>query len=227
MQAEGAFRYRYEPLPHTWPRYAAGGAMALTNFTPLQSLASAPDLIDLRNNGAGAATQLWEAFLVEYPDSQLKPLALYRLGWSYRSARTYGLPRDSSEAFDQAIDAAPNSRLAALAGDAKATKWKSRSAVLPRSLVPGLAHFYLGEYQSGLIRLGIAIAAASAIAASTYSATSAGNSSWQPGSITAGLIGFTVLSYDYADSYEDAMAGVVRYNEKTEQDFEERFPDAP
>jgi hypothetical protein len=42
-----------------------------------------------------------------------------------------------------------------------------------------------------------------------------------------GLGGVVILSIDYTSSYEDAMRGVVQWNERAEAAFEDAHPDAP
>jgi hypothetical protein len=43
----------------------------------------------------------------------------------------------------------------------------------------------------------------------------------------AGFAGLVVLSFDFTSSLEDATAGVVRWNQKAEAEFERAHPDAP
>ena len=38
------------------------------------------------------------------------------------------------------------------------------------------------------------------------------------------LGGLITLSFDFTDSYEDAIQGVVKWNEKAESDFQSRYP---
>ena len=45
--------------------------------------------------------------------------------------------------------------------------------------------------------------------------------------LALGLGGLVVLSIDYTNSYEDAMRGVVQWNERAEAVFEDAHPDAP
>jgi hypothetical protein len=39
--------------------------------------------------------------------------------------------------------------------------------------------------------------------------------------------GLIVLNVDYTLSYQDAMRGVVEFNDRVEADFEARHPEAP
>ena len=139
----------------------AQAAAVIVELPMFQSLAGSLDLLDLRLRSYDAATQLWESLLAERPTTSLRPLVLYRLGWSYRSTGVSGLPRESGdEAFDLLIHEDPQSPLAGLAREAKGVPWKSKSHATGLSLVPGLGQMYVGEYLNGTIRLSVALAAA-------------------------------------------------------------------
>ena len=89
---------------------------------------------------------------------------------------------------------------------------------------------YVGETKSGVIRLGIGLAAATAVAIPLYQAFHLGSDlSWGRDwpYLLMGLGGLIVLSFDYTSSYEDAMRGVTQWNERTESGFNERHPAAP
>src|SRR6266446_1432241 len=101
LQAESFYRYRFETPPHNTMSYLAEGAAVITDFPALQSLAGSFDLVDLRLRASDSAIQLWETLLSRYPQTTLRPLTLYRLGWAYRNASAAGFPRQSpDEAFD-------------------------------------------------------------------------------------------------------------------------------
>ncbi len=231
LQAEGFYRYRFEPPERTSTSYILEAASAITDFPGLQAFAGSISLADIRLRSSDSAVQLWETLLLRYPQSRLKPLTLYRLGWAYRNVGAEGLPRKSpDEPFDELIKEQPNSNLASLATEAKLVPWKSKSTAASRSLLPGLGQIYVGETKSGIWRLSVAAIAAAAIAYPFYVASQRGNDlkwdrDWQL--LLTGLGGLIVLSFDYTSSYQDAMRGVVQRNEQAERKFEETHPDAP
>lgn len=225
LQAEGFYRYRFLPTERSTGKYLAEAAAAITDFPGFQSLAGSLDLQDLRFRASDSAVQLWETLLELHPQTNLRPLTLYRLGWAYRNVGVQGLPRSSPEAFNELIKEQPDSSLAALAKEAKTIPWKSKETAAVRSLIPGFGQMYLGETRNGLIRLGIAVAALLAVAAPVYAAAHGGHTSSLD--IAAGVAGLIVLSFDFTSSYEDAMHGVVRWNERAESEFNLAHPSAP
>jgi hypothetical protein len=127
LQAESYYRYRFEFPPRSALSYVAQAAAAATDFPAFQALAGSLDLLDLRLKSYDGAVQMWETLLARYPQSRLRPLTLYRLGWAYRSSGVAGFPRGSGdEAFDLLVKEGPGSQLALLATEAKATPWKSK-----------------------------------------------------------------------------------------------------
>jgi hypothetical protein len=231
LQAEAMYRYRFTPSGRGTASFAAEAAAAVTDFPVLQSLAGSLDLADLRMKSADAAAQIWESFLLRYPRSPLRPLALYRLGWAYRNVGISGLPRRSGdEAFDElARSEAPPAIVAAVPA-ARRVPWKSKDAASSWSLVPGLGQFYVGEPVSGAVRLAVALAAAAAIVTpAVIGATRASELTWKHDwpLLAIGVGGLIVLSFDYTSSYEDAMRGVVEWNERAEAKFDDEHPDAP
>lgn len=231
LQAEGFYRYRFEPPPEGVEPFLAEGAAAVTDFPGFQSLASSLGLLDLRYRSYDSAIQLWETLLIRYPKTNLRPLTLYRLGWAYRNAGAGGLPRESPDsAFDQLIKEDPDSPLASLAREAKSVSWKSKGTATSLSLVPGLGQMYVGEVRNGSIRLGVAAVALGAVIAPFYAAHHRNRKLSWPDDwplIAAGLGGLIVLSFDFTTSYEDAMRGVVLWNERAEAEFNRLHPDAP
>jgi len=224
LQAEGFYQYRFRPPKKSTAKYLAEAASAITDFPGFQSLAGSLDMEDLRFRASDSAVQLWETLLKQYPNTTLKPITLYRLGWAYRNVGAQGLPRSSpNEAFDELIRENPDLELTELAIKAKKVPWKSKEEAGFRSLIPGMGQMYLGETQSGFTRLGIAIAGLIAVAVPVYNATH-GNHSFS--STAIGLGGLIMLSFDFTDSYEDAMHGVVRWNERAESEFQLRYPTA-
>lgn len=226
LQAEGFYQYRFSPPKKSSAKYLAEAASAITDFPGFQSLAGSLDMEDLRFRASDSAVQLWETLLKEYPHTALKPLTLYRLGWAYRNVGAQGLPRSSpNNAFNQLIKEEPNSKWVKLAKDAKKVPYKTKEEAGFRSLIPGMGQMYLGETQSGLTRLGVAIAGLIAVAVPVYAATHGNHNSLA--STAIGLGGLIVLSFDFTDSYEDAMHGVVRWNERAESEFQQAHLTAP
>lgn len=231
LQAEGFYRYRYEPPTRSGAAYFAEAAASITDFPAFQSLAGSLSLLDLRLRAPDSAIQLWETLLTRYPQTTLRPLALYRLGWAYRNASAAGLPRESpDQAFDEVINGQTGTPIALMAAEAKNVPWKSKSTAASRSLLPGLGQIYVGETKNGIIRLSIAAAAAIAVAVPILIAANRDReSTWSKDwpLLATGLGGLIVLSFDYTSSYEDAMRGVVQWNERAEATFNNSHPEAP
>lgn len=226
MQAESFFRYRFQPPSQGGMVFLTEAAASATDFPAFQSLAGSLSLFDLRVRAPNAAVQLWETFLKSYPDSELRPLALYRLGWAYRSTSLSGLPRKKpNDAFDELIKEQPDSELASLANEAKQVPWKSQNSATVRSLIPGLGQFYVGDGESGLLRLAAALIGTAAVAYPIYAGFR--NQSVSPGLAAVGVVGLFTITFDYTLSYEDAQRGVVRWNEKAEDRFDAAHPQAP
>jgi hypothetical protein len=229
MQAEAFYRYRFTPPPRGALSYVAEIAAAVTDFPAFQSLAGSLDLVDLRLRANDSAVQLWESLLANHPTTPLRPYVLYRLGWAYRSVGASGLPRESGdEAFDQLTKEAPGTPLATLALEAKNVPWKSKDTAAGWSAVPGLGQFYVGEKLSGTLRLAVALAAVTAIAIPIYIGFQRRDDlTWSRDwpLLATGLGGLIVLSIDYTRSYQDAMRGVVEWNERAEAKFDETHPD--
>lgn len=231
MQAEAFSQYRF-----TFPRrgvlnYLAEGAAAITDLPALQSLAGSLDLADLRLRMYDGAAHLWEALLYRYPATPLRPLALYRLGWAYRSTGVEGLPHKSGqELFDKLIQGYPSSPLTPLAQEAKRVRWKTKARATACSLVPGVGQMYTGAYGSGSIRLLIALgAAAMVIAPVAVSIVRRNELTWDRDwpLLVTGTAGLIILSIDYTSSYQDAVRRVVHYNERKEAEFQDQHPEAP
>jgi hypothetical protein len=231
LQAEGLYRYRFAFAARGTAASVAEAAAAATDFPVFQSLAGSLDLVDVRLRSADAATQLWETFLVRHPQSRLRALALYRLGFSYRSVSAAGLPREGGDqAFDELLRCGAPQNIEDAARSARGIHWKSKDAAAAWSLVPGLGQFYVGEALGGVVRLSIAVAATAAIVVpAVLAATRSSELTWKRDwpLLVSGIAGLIVLSFDYTSSYEDAMRGVVQWNERAEAKFEEEHPDAP
>jgi hypothetical protein len=231
MQAEAFRQYRFTPPPRRALSYLGEVAAAVTEFPVLQSLAGSLDLLDLRLRSNDAAIQLWETLLANRPTTVLRPLTLYRLGWAYRTSGVSGLPRGSGdEAWGALTRESPGTRLAALSLEAKSVPWKSKDAAAGWSVVPGLGQFYVGEKWNGAVRLAVALAAMAAIAVPVWVAYDRRSDlSWSRDwpLLATSVGGLVVLSIDYTTSYEDAMRGVVEWNERAEAAFDDAHPDAP
>jgi len=225
LQAESFYDYRFTPPKKSKAKYLAEAMSAVTDFPGFQSLAGSLDMQDLRFRASDSAVQLWETLLQEYPNTKLKPLTLYQLGWAYRNVGAQGLPRSSDEAFDELIKSKPNSNWAVLAKEAKEVPYKSKDDASFYSIIPGAGQMYLGETKSGWSRFGIAIASLIAIAIPIYNAEHGHHNSTS--SVALGLGGLIVLSFDFTNSYEDAVQGVVKWNEKAEYKFQRSHPTAP
>jgi hypothetical protein len=231
MQAEGFYRYRFQPPPRNAATTAAVVAAVVTELPAFQALAGSLDLDDLRVRSADGAIHLWETLLVRDPGTALRPLTLYRLGWAYRNAGATGLPRASGDAaFDELIATAPGSLFATFAVQAKREPSKSKDAATRLSLVPGAGQLYLGQALSGSVRLAIGIGSLAMITVPIYAAYQRRHDlSWSRDwpLLVTGLGGIIVLSIDYTLSYQDAMRGVVEFNDHVEAGFEARHPEAP
>jgi hypothetical protein len=231
MQAEGFYRYRFEPPPRTLAGRLAVAAAAATDFPAFQSLAGALDMLDLRLRSYDGAVHLWETMLAQSPGTALRPLTLYRLGWAYRNTGASGLPRASGDqAWDDLMRDAPTTPLARLALEAKKTPSKSRDSATAWSAIPGLGQIYVGEVLNGSVRLTIGLASLAAIAVPVYVGYQRRQDlSWRRDwpLLVTGLAGLVVLSVDYTTAYQDAIRGVVDYNEGAEAEFETSHPDAP
>jgi hypothetical protein len=231
LQAEALYRYRFEPPRRGTLSYLAQGAAAVTDFPAFQALAGSLDLADLRLRMYDGSVQLWETLLQRHPRSTLRPLTLYRLGWAYRSAGASGLPRRSgNDAFDALASEAPGTPLAALAALARSTPSKSKSTATGLSLVPGLGQMYVGEPLNGVVRLAVALAAVALVAVPVVIAYDRRQDlGWRRDwpLLATGLGGLVLLSMDYTSAYQDALRGVVDFNERAEARFESGHPDAP
>jgi len=231
MQAESFYRYRFQAPPRNAASTLAVVAGVITELPVLQALGGSLDLQELRLRSPDGAIHLWETLLARHPTTVLKPLTLYRLGFAYRNAGATGLPRESGDgAFDELIKTFPTSNLAPLAAAAKTERWKSKDTATGLSLVPGLGQFYLGQHLGGTIRLTVGLASLAMIAVPIYVAYQRRSDlSWSRDwpLLATGLGGLVLLSIDYTVSYQDAMRGVVEYNERVEADFETRHPEAP
>lgn len=230
LQAESFYQYRFAFQSHGAMSYLAEGAAAVADLPALQSLAGSLDLVELRLRTYDGAIQLWETLLDRYPDSRLRALTLYRLGWAYRSGAAGGFPHESGdELFELLIKERPDAPLAELSRAAMAVPSKSRGAATAWSLLPGLGQIYVGETANGLVRLGItAVSLAMIVVPGILALERREELSWSKNwpLLAIGLAGLVSLSIDYTAAYQDAMRGVVEFNERREAEFQARRPEA-
>jgi hypothetical protein len=231
LQAEGLYRYRFDPPTRGFESYAAEFAASAIEIPALQSMSGALDIFDLRLRMSDGAVQLWETYLSRYPNGTLRPLVLFRLGWAYHSTGAAGLPRKSGdEAFAQLRREYPNSPLSMLAADAHGLDWKSKDAATGWSVVPGLGQMYVGGYGQGSVHLLVALAAATMLVAPIAVAYERRHDLTWGGDwplLAVGVGGLLILSLDYTVAYQDAIKRVVEWNDRVEGAFEEAHPEEP
>lgn len=217
--------------PRSWSSYATQAAAAALDFPALQSVAASLDLEDLELKLYDGSVQVWETLLKLHPQTKLRPLTLYRLGWAYRNVISSNFPREEpDEAFDLLIKDYPASPLAELAKDAKTIPWKSHDTATTLSIVPGLGQMYAGEYLNGSIRLGIGLGAATMVLGPSIIALNRGKDlEWKHDwpLLLLGLGGLMLLSVDYSLAYTDAQRAVTEFNEAQQEQFESQHAEAP
>jgi hypothetical protein len=197
----------------------------------LQAMSGTLDIFDLRLRMSDGAVQLWETYLSRYRGGGLRSLALYRLGWAYRSKGAAGLPRKSGDdAFAELRREFPESPLSCLAAEASGLAWKSKDTATAWSVVPGLGQMYVGRYGQGSVHLLVALAAATMIVAPIaigYERRRDLTWSHDWPLLAVGVGGLFALSLDYTVAYQGAVQGVVEWNDRIEDAFERAHPDAP
>ena len=219
LQAEGLYRYRFDPPARGFASYAAEFAASAIEIPAIQSMSGALDIFDLRLRMSDGAVQLWETYLSRYPNGAFRPLVLYRLGWAYHSTGAAGFPRKSGdEAFVQLRREYPDSPLSMLAASAHGL------------VVPGLGQMYVGRYGQGSVHLLVALAAATMMVAPLVVAYDRRHDltwgrDWPL--LALGVGGLVVLSLDYTVAYQDAIRRVVEWNDRVENAFEDAHPLAP
>jgi hypothetical protein len=234
MQAESLYDYRFDPPARGVGNYVAQTIAVATEFAPLQALASSVGLFELRLRVHDGAVQLWEMLLARHPTTSLRPLTLYRLGWAYRSVGVSGLPREGGDqAFAELIGQHPESPLAALAIEARRVPHKSQDTAIALSLIPGLGQMYAGEVTNGAARLTAALACAAMIVVPSVllyqrvndrDGFSAGKD-WPY--VAVPFVGIILLNVVYTTAYQDAVRAAVQFNERAEEAFADRHPNAP
>jgi hypothetical protein len=230
LQAEALFRYRFESGRRSTGAVFAELAASATDLPMLESVAGSLDLYALRLQVSDGAIQLWETLLDRSPKTPLRALTLYRLGWAYRNVMATGFPGSSNVVFDALIAQHRDSPLAPLAAAAKQVPYKLSRTATAWSIIPGAGQLYAGEYGNGALRLGVALAAATAVIVPvTIAYERSGDLAWNDDwpLLVSGIVGATVLAIDYTTSYKDALRAVLEYNERHEAAFEDAHPDAP
>jgi TM2 domain-containing membrane protein YozV len=226
LQAESFYRYRFDlNTPRSTGSYVAQLAAATTDFAPLLVAASAEGMMDLRLHAYDGAAQLYEELVARHPDSPYRPLALYRLGWTYRSTLTEGFPRDSAGALEQLQRDYPDAPVAALVPQVLAVPWKSHDTAAVLSLIPGAGQLYVGETANGLARLGLSLGFAALAVVPIVSLAHERHLRWVP--IVLSSAGFAGLQVSYTAAYQDAQRAVLQFNERQEAAFAARHPEAP
>jgi hypothetical protein len=233
LQAESLYRYRFDPPGRSLGNYLAQTLAVASEFAPLQALATSAGMFELRLRTHDGAVQLWETLLDRHPSTALRPLALYRLGWAYRSVNVSGFPRSGEAAFDEVVASAPVSPLAALAREARAVPWKSQDEATELSVIPGLGQIYAGEYGNGVVRLAAAVACAALIVVPAYLLYHnvherdrlVFSKDWPY--VATPFVGIILLNVAYTTAYQDALRAAVEFNERQETAFEARHPDGP
>jgi TM2 domain-containing membrane protein YozV len=221
LQAEALYHYRFELRRPSAATYGERAVAAFVEFSPLNALAASQGIDDLRLAAYNGAAQLYEAVLLRYPDTKLRPLVLWRLGWTYRSTSIGGFPRDSDAAFD-ALHA---SSLASLAAEARRLPWKSQNSAVAWSVIPGAGQMYAGQVGRGFVYLGVAAAFTAAIVVPVV--LMAENREVSAVGIGITLFGIVGLQVTYTDAYQDAQRAALEFNERHEEAFDARHPEAP
>jgi hypothetical protein len=226
LQAESLYRYRFDvDGARPTASYVVQLAAAATDFAPFLVAASSEGMMDLRLHAYDGAAQLYEALLTRHPDSPYRPLALYRLGWAYRSTLSEGFPRDSAGALEQLRRDYPGSPVAALAPQVQCVPWKSHDTAALLSLIPGAGQLYVGETANGLVRLGVSLGFATLAVVPLVSLAHERRLRWLP--ILLSTAGFAGLQVSYTAAYQDVQRAVLQFNERQEATFASLHPEAP
>jgi TM2 domain-containing membrane protein YozV len=225
MQAEAFFHYRYSSTSAGAGAYLAAAGAAALEFGPLSAAVSSEGLGDLRLHAYDGATQLYETLLQRWPQTRLRQLALYRLGWSYRNVTIGGFPRSSDAAFSELEHDPTAGHLAELATEARKVPSKSQDTALLLSVIPGAGQVYTGRVGNGIARLSIALVFATAAVLPIVLMAKNRGLSWTGTAITIG--GFIGLQVVYTDSYQTALHDTMEWNERHQQEFERAHPEAP
>ena len=149
MQAEGFFRYRFEPPPRNVASSLAVVAAAVTDLPAFQALAGSLDLLDLRLRGADGAIHLWETLLARSPGTaaQAADAVPARLGVPQRGRDAASRASRATAPSTSSSPSLPAHRSRVLAAAARRrSAGKARTPRPGLSLIPGLGQFYLGQH---------------------------------------------------------------------------------
>ena len=225
LQAESMYRYRFDWQEISTGAYAAQALATAIEFAPLEILAGENGMLDLRRTSYDGAAQLYEALLQRHPASPLRPLALYRLGWTYRCTDLEGFPRSSDQAFRQLAADPHAGALAPLATEALRLPWKSQDKAVAWSIIPGAGQMYTGKTWNGIGRLTIALGFTAAIVVPTVVMARRWALDWK--SVAIATVGIVGLQVTYTTAYQAAQRDALQFNERQEAAFEAAHPDAP
>jgi len=225
MQAEAFYHYRFSLQTQDARSMAAEIAVATTDFAPLGYWAASLEMGDFRMQAYDGAIQLYEALLSRFPDTTLRPLVLYRLGWAYRNISMDGFPERPDQPFKDLVKNYPGTPLADLAGAAQGIPYKTQNLATDWSLLPGAGQMYLGHWGDGTVRLSLAAGFAAAALLPPALMFRDRRFDWLETLLSlAGVIGLEVT---YTTAYQDAKRQAVEFNETREQDFDLAHPSAP
>jgi hypothetical protein len=225
LQAEAFYLYRPGSVAPGAFAIAAQALAASTDFAPLTAWAASAEIGSLRLQTYDGAAQLYEGLLASYPASPYGPLALYRLGWAYRSVGTRGWPRGSREAFAELQREFPGSEEASLAREALTVPYRTQEKAAAWSILPGAGQIYIGEKGNGAIRFALAAAFAAAAIIPPIFMIRDRDLDWTGAGIS--VLGFIGLQVSYTLAFQDAQRGAIAFNERAEASFRESHPGAP
>jgi len=198
---------------------------AATDFAPISVWAASTEINQLRMQSYNGATQLWETMLLKFPNSQLKPLTLYRLGWSYRNVSIDGFPRNDIDVLDALTNEYPSSPYTPLAKEMMSLPFKTQNKAAAWSLLPGAGQMYVGDWKLGVLNFSIASGFAAMAVIPAITMVNNKKLDWLGlGMTTVGIIGLQVT---YTVSCEDAQRRAIKFNENQEREFEIHHPIAP
>lgn len=216
LQAESFYFYRTELRGPGAGSYLAQAAAAFTDFAALNVLAASQGPLELRLRAYDGAARLYSTLSTRYPESALRPMALYRLGWACRSASDESCGSD--ESFQALWRAYPGSALAERAREAARVPSKSLGAATAWSILPGAGQLYVGEVLNGTVRLSVAAGFGALTLVPIITMVSERKFGWLPTALS--FLGLVGLQVTYTTSYQDAQRAVLDFNERQEAAFE-------
>ncbi len=224
LQAESFYFYRTElPRGPSLESYLAQAGAAVTDFAALNVLAASQGSLELRLRAYDGAARLYSTLSTRYPQSALRPLALYRLGWACRSTSDEDCRSD--ESFQASWRDHPDSPLAERARQAVRVPSKSLGVATAWSILPGAGQIYVGEALNGTVRLSIAAAFGALSLVPIIAMVSERKFGWVPTALS--FVGLVGLQVTYTTSYQDAQRAVLDFNEREEAAFEATHRPSP